>query len=943
LKDISTQVVGIMEVNTGNPVDYAVKINTIEKSQLDHYHDQAVPKLSTNFDVNNLHVLNDCYIIERNQPLLKFLGNKILRIRGTSRTLSEEKMMTELFLMKDIISGLYGQRFPFFYLIIGKQNEISVNMGIQAEANDLNILASTLQSGITSVVTSLKGAYPGIELKIFDNSEIKTLKDFLFKAEHIGMLTGIPSPKTGTENIGIEQVERFIRGMYGDVWGYLVIADPVPYNQINTTFNDLVSEIKVTYPKIKESSTRGAAGQSITKENLDRSAQYYVELLESLLDRFKVGKSEGMWETSCYFFSPGSETFNKMGSLLKSTFSGEKSFPEPVRTFRISDGTQIPKNLITSFGRVAKINRITGSLAELLSPLFTTVLTSEELSSLSCIPKEEMPGYDIRLSARYGVDLPAIIREDEAADHQEGKIRIGAVKDRGENTHNLLSVNTRLFTKHCLICGITGSGKTNTCFSLLEQMWNKQKIPFLVIEPTKGEYRNLIDVIPESRVFTLGNETIAPFRMNPFEVPGGVHVQRHLDNLKAIFNASFTMYPPMPFVLEHCLINVYEKNGWNLAMNLQGRTPTLDDLYGEVDVVVKGLGYHTEIASNVRAALKTRIRSLLLGGKGKMLNCEKSIPLEEILKYPTILELKGVGDDEEKTFLMGILLGKLYEYREAGGNFDTLRHITLIEEAHRLLTNVPKGGEETNQAKAKAVETLCNILTEVRAYGEGIIIVDQVPTKLAPDAIKNTNMKIIHRIIAGDDREVIAQSIGLSEIQKRYLINLTVGETVVFVEHSDEPFMVQIPAIKDMFAGSGVQVFDAKLKEKMQDRYYKNNPLQPRGTGPFIGCENCDHKCDFRFMMEPLLADTKLQNEVKKALDLQEDKMIDQFKSVILPAGKALGYHDESEQLRGAKALCALIQILNTIPAINPVYQENVNILTREFKKRVIHEQLFPS
>jgi len=879
-----------------------------------------------------MQILNNCYIIEKNQLLPRYQGYKILRIRGTSKTLSEEKMMTEMFLMKDIISGLYGQRIPFFYLIIGKQNEIFVNMGIQAESNDLQGLESTLQSGIMSIVTSLKGAYPGIDLKILGNPEITELKDFLFKTEHIGMLTGIPSPKTGTENLGIEQIERFIRGMYGDVWGYLVTADPVPDNHIHTTFNDLVSEIKATYPKIKESSTRGSAGQSTTKENLDRSAQYYVELLESLLDRFKKGKSEGMWEINSYFFSPGTDTFNKMGTLLKSTFSGERSFPEPVRTFRISDGTQLPKNLITSFGRVAKKNKIEGAFSELLSPLFTTVLTSEELSSLTCIPKEEMPGYDIRLSVRYGVDLPAILKEEGAINQHQGKIRIGAVKDRGENTHNVLSVDNRLFTKHCLICGITGSGKTNTCFSLLEQLWNKQKIPFLVIEPTKGEYRNLIDVIPELRVFTLGDETIAPFRMNPFEVPDGVHVQRHLDNLKAIFKASFTMYPPMPFVLEHCLINVYEKNGWNLALNLKGKNPTLEDLYGEVDVVVKGLGYHTEVSSNVRAALKTRIRSLLLGGKGKMLNCEKSIPLDEILKYPTILELKGVGDDEEKAFLMGILLGKIYEYREAGGNFDILQHITLVEEAHRLLTNVPKGGEETNQAKAQAVETLCNILTEVRAYGEGIVIVDQVPTKLASDAIKNTNMKIIHRVIAGDDRKVIAESIGLSEIQKRYLINLTVGETVVFVEHSDEPFMVQIPGIKDMFASSSMQVFDVKLREKMHGRYYQKYPLQPRQTGPFIGCEYCDHKCDFRFMVEPLFADNRLLNAVKEALDLQEDKIIYQFKSVLLPAVKVLGYHDEVENLNEAKALCALIQILNTIPAINPVYKENVNILVREFK-----------
>jgi hypothetical protein len=918
-----------MEGDIKSSADYSVKINAIEKNYLERYNDQNIPKLSTNFDYKSLQILNNCYIIEKNQLLPRYQGFKILRIRGISKSLSEEKIVSEIDLMKDMISGFYGQKFPFLYLIIGKHNEIFVYMGIKTESNELSSIASNLQSEITSVVTSLKGAYPGIELIIQENPEITSLKDFLFAIEHIGLLTGIPSPKAGTENFGVEQVERFIRGMYGDIWGYLVIAEPVSDNRINTTFNDLVSEIKATYPKIKETSTRGSAGQSTSRENLDRSAQYYVELLESLLDRFKTGKTEGMWETNSYFFSQGAETFNKMKTLLKSTFNGERSFPEPVRTFRISDGTPVPRNLIATFGYIAKNHKIEGSFSELLLPVFTSVLTSEELSCLTCIPKEEMPGFDIRLSARYGVDLPEILKADEGVSPKSGKIKIGVVKDRGESTHNILAVDTTLFTKHCLICGITGSGKTNTCFSLLEQLWNKQKIPFLVIEPTKGEYRNLIDAIPESRVFTLGNETIAPFRMNPFEVPKGVHVQRHLDNLKAIFKASFTMYPPMPFVLEHCLINVYEKNGWNLAMNLQGRTPTLEDLYNEVDVVVKGLGYHTEISSNVRAALKTRIRSLLLGGKGKMLNCEKSIPLEDILEYPTILELKGVGDDEEKAFLMGILLGKLYEFREAGGNIDHLQHITLIEEAHRLLANVPKGGEETNQAKANAVETLCNILTEVRAYGEGIVIVDQVPTKLASDAIKNTNMKIIHRIIAGDDREVISESIGLSEIQKRYLINLTVGETVTFVEHSDEPFMVQIPSIKDMYAGDRVQVSDNSLKEKMHERYYNKNPLQPRTTGPFIGCGYCDHKCDFRFMMEPLLNDIEFQSNLTKIIEKSPLDM-EQYHILLLEGVHQLGYKEK----KAAILLCALILSLNLTPSHSSAYWENIRDLIREFQKK---------
>jgi len=392
--------------------------------------------------------------------------------------------------------------------------------------------------------------------------------------------------------------------------------------------------------------------------------------------------------------------------------------------------------------------------------------------------------------------------------------------------------------------------------------------------------------------------------------------------------------PPMPFVLEHCLINVYEKNGWNLAMNTRGTTPTLGDLYREIDVVVKGLGYHTEITMNVRAALKTRIRSLLLGGKGKMLNCEKSIPIEEILEKPTVLELKGIGDDEEKAFLMGILLGKIYEYREAQGNVPHLQHVTLIEEAHRLLSNIKMGSaEESNQAKAKAVETLCNILTEVRAYGEGILIADQVPTKLAPDAVKNTNLKIVHRIIAGDDREVIAQSMGLSDLQKDYLINLSVGRSVVFLEKLDEPFLLQIRAFPD--GGTGGKTTDSIVKTHMGSYYKKYSGILSQPVRePFIGCEYCDARCEYRFMMEPLVNDSDLQGELIKAV-LDEDgaHRIESIKSLLGQAIRGTGYSPVPAKDMLAKALCALIQSLNAIPRKGPKYRDNILFIVSEFRK----------
>jgi hypothetical protein len=822
------------------------------------------------------------------------------QIQGISKILSEkEKLVAEKYLMEDVLAGLNGQKIPIIFFIKGMEKKIEIYMGIFSENR-----ANLPNQSLNTLITSLKGTYPDISISRSNDEEINNnLTSYLNKSMNIGVLTGIPTAKVGTEKIGVEQIERMIRGLFGKEWGFMVIAMPQEKAKLVATQELIFNEINENYPKIKKSVSIGGQYSQEQEEQFDKVAQYYVELLETDFNRYNSGKSMGMWNVGAYFFSQNTETYNKMGSLLTAIFSGELSKPDAIRT---NPCPKVNYDTIKQFKNIDTKNSYPDTLLQHLYPYkFLTLLTSQELATFVHLPNEEMPGYDVKKHIRFSVNTQKI--------SEKNSIKIGDIIDRGVSTHNILDMDRELLKKHTLIAGITGSGKTNTCFNLLVQLWKEHKIPFLVIEPTKAEYRSLIDLMGSSiRIFTLGNENIAPFRLNPFEIPKGVHIQRHLDNLKAIFNASFSMYPPMPYILEQCLINIYEKNGWNLTTNAPGMvTPTLGDLYSEIDIVVRGLGYHTEISMNVRAALRTRIRSLLLGGKGKMLNCKKSLPLEEILQKPTILELKWIGDDEEKSFLMGMLLGKIYEYREAGGNVAALQHITLIEEAHRLFMNIRQESEETNQSKAKAVETLCNILTEVRAYGEGIIIVDQVPTKLAPDAIKNTNMKLIHRTIAGDDRFVLAQSVGLSDSQRDYLINLKVGDAVAFFENLDEAMLLQIPDIKSGFVK---YKSDNEISSHMNKIFFNsaiNKEIkEQKPVEPFIGCKFCNHVCDFRFTLEPLINDNDFKEAIISAIN--EDRWGGkELISLVMSKVKNLGYinTNQIEYL----TFCSIVQVLNDL------------------------------
>ena len=444
----------------------------------------------------------------------------------------------------------------------------------------------------------------------------------------------------------------------------------------------------------------------------------------------------------------------------------------------------------------------------------STPLNTDELSIIMNLPRQEVQGITLREAAAFGANYTR---------KPEDRVELGNLIHKREPMKDIpFALPKAIFQKHAFVCGVTGSGKTNTCFALLQTL----DLPFLVIEPAKSEYRQLLHALRDLRIYTLGNETVSPFRLNPFEFPPGGHLLAHIDTLKAVFNASFPMYASMPYILEEAIIEVYLDKGWELAVSTNvylgpddwnkyhDFLPTLQDLYNKIEVVVERKQYAQEVTMNMRAALQARLSSLLTGSKGLMLNTRRSTPLDELLNCQAVLELKYIGDDDEKCFLIGLILARIYEYREVEGAVDSsLRHEILIEEAHRLLKYIPEHvSPEIANSRGKAVETFANFISEIRAYGEGIIVVDQIPAKLAQDVVKNTCVKIVHRTLARDDREMLGATMSLSMEQVNELPLLGVGQAVVHSEGFDKPYLVQIQDHKGRFAS---RIKDADIKGHM--------------------------------------------------------------------------------------------------------------------------------
>lgn len=374
-------------------------------------------------------------------------------------------------------------------------------------------------------------------------------------------------------------------------------------------------------------------------------------------------------------------------------------------------------------------------------------------------------------------------------------------------------------TRHALITGSTGAGKSTTCKRLLLEL-HRRRVPFLVIEPVKSEYADLAfspdffrhPLRPLLDLHILGS-TQNRFWFNPFYVRPGVSLNTHLSYLLSCFLAAFPMPGVFGIVFAGLLHRAYELKlntffpashkpyggGQIVRERLPDNAfPTLEDLVKLAPTVIKELQYQGEFAGNLNAAIAIRLKWLQSGVVGELLTPRTDRPsfesqLENTLRTPTVLQLTQIADKSEKALVMAFILTALYEYYETQPTSPTLRHVTLIEEAHVLLENVPRGqSEESANTRGKAIELFADMLAEVRSRGEGLIIAEQLPSKLIPEAIKNTNLKIMHRLSARDDREILGASMNLTERQSRFAATLVAGQAILFREGLSEAALVQI-------------------------------------------------------------------------------------------------------------------------------------------------------
>lgn len=569
----------------------------------------------------------------------------------------------------------------------------------------------------------------------------------------------------------------------------------------------------------RSSTVTESAGKSegITQTLMNYNIKHALEILEKQLQRYEQSSALGMWDFAAYVLSPD----YGVASNVAHTYIGLTQGDESYMTYSAVNKWKGDKDSKEKEPVCAKA--IFQSLRELRHPVFgldstvtdenksyliypaevkaTIPISGKELAYSMNFPRKSISGLPVVECAEFGRD---VFTYEEKSRYKT--IEVGRIFHMNHKEKLPVSLSLDSLASHVFITGSTGSGKSNTVLQILEKAV-ENGINFLVIEPSKGEYKNYFGSRDDISVFGTNPLKTPLLRINPFSFNANIHVLEHLDRLVEIFNACWPMYAAMPAVLKRAIEKSYEDCGWNLlnSENMQHENiyPTFEDVARNIRVIIESSEYDAENKGAYKGSLLTRLQAMSNGLNRLIFSCDE-VPDSILFDHNTIVDLSRVGSSEAKSLIMGMLVLKLQEYRIAAESEmnSPLRHITVMEEAHNLLkrTSTEFISEGANLT-GKSVEMLSNAIAEMRTYGEGFVIADQAPGLLDMSVIRNTNTKIIMRLPDYNDRELVGKAANLNTDQISELAKLPLGVAAIYQNEWIQPVLCKV----NRFSGSSQQ------------------------------------------------------------------------------------------------------------------------------------------
>lgn len=557
--------------------------------------------------------------------------------------------------------------------------------------------------------------------------------------------------------------------------------------------------VSTSYAQTKALTDAFGSSQGITLPVQNKSLLHTLNRLEKQLKRLDECESLGMWDFAAYFLGESAAESESAASMYRSLVSGNQTGLETAAINTWTDAGQVHEieryltNFLHPFFQYDKYADTGHAIDRQILVDATALSSTSELALQLGLPRKSIKGLPVIEHASFAQEVLV----NPPCPQEKDSIALGNVNRFGEETDTKVTLDLQSLSMHTFVTGSTGSGKSNTIYQILSECL-KHKVHFLVIEPAKGEYKNVFAGKGDVSIYGTNPLQSALLRINPFKFPAQIHVCEHMDRLVEIFNACWPMYAAMPAVLKNAVERSYIDCGWDLTTSRNryhaAFYPTFADIARNIRTIIDESEYDADNKGAYKGSLLTRLQSLTNGINGIIFSCD-DLSDEELFDKNVIVDLSRVGSAETKSLIMGMLVLKLQEYRMASSSCTNakLKHITVLEEAHNLLkrTSLEHSSESATLA-GKSVEMLANAIAEMRTYGEGFIIADQAPGLLDLSVIRNTNTKIILRLPDYADRELVGKAAALSNDQITELAKLPRGVAAVYQNEWIQPVLCKV-------------------------------------------------------------------------------------------------------------------------------------------------------
>jgi DNA polymerase III delta prime subunit len=637
-----------------------------------------------------------------------------------------------------------------------------------------------------------------------------------------------------------------------DKWRCLYCVDVVPIDYTDSIESpNMLGSIMQGLRRML--SLRVEKSNNTTSFQKDESADYTLDRYKDLVKNIAANPH---FNVNIKAYAQNAEYANMLLDAAAAEALSEGSYDVVVETgmFNIGDITSTQLRLLCSKNAPKELR------------FWPTLFFLKELVPFTALPT---------LYSGESIEMP----KETAPNYEKNGLYLGTDSDGYQVYFPLKNLS-----KHAFLAGVPGSGKTNSMLHLATTLYSEFGVPFLILEPAKQEYRALVNK-PEMKgltVFSPSSGTKFPLHINPFQFPLKMSLAEHLRRLITVFEGAFFLEAPMPFLLDGAIEDVYRDKGWLPYTLNTGELeyPTMSELYRKLEEKLERTEYSDEIKSNLKSALQVRIGNLITREMGDVFDVtESSLSPEEWLSRPVVIELEAMGGGPANflTLMLATLIRETLKVNPMKKEEvkDKPRHVIFFEEAHNLIgPQAEESGGERANPKTAATAFIVKMLAEVRALNEAIIIADQLPTAMAPEVIKNTSLKLGHRMTSQDERQYLGSTMSADEVQLERMATFTQGKTLAIYEGLLKPFELQMEQWSKVKGIVYDELYDSPSDKTLYAKLsYENSPFSKDMERSYI---ITTIKIDLQWndiLKQAIFLDRRMDDLVKWFLEAEETRI----------------------------------------------------------------------